>query len=64
MRIRERCPMVSYCSNPNCEVHNEDLFRPLEVAPLISCCLFIVLGLVIFVAAVVGSVVAVTNIKG
>jgi len=56
--------MVSYCLNPNCEVHNEDLFRPLEVAPLISCCLFIVLGLVIFVAAVVGSVVAVTNIKG
>jgi hypothetical protein len=56
--------MVPYCSNPNCKVHNEDLFRPLEVAPLISCCLFIAIGLVIFVAAVVGSVVAVINIRG
>lgn len=56
--------MISYCANPNCKVHNEDLFRPLEVAPLISCCLFICLGLAIFVIGIVASVIAVINIKG
>jgi hypothetical protein len=56
--------MVSYCSNPDCDVHNEDLFRPLEVAPLISCCLFIAIGLAIFVIGVVVAVIALINIKG
>jgi hypothetical protein len=55
--------MVSYCSNPDCDVHNEDLYRPLEMAPLISCCLFIVIGFVIAtITAVALVVLLVSNI--
>jgi hypothetical protein len=56
--------MVSYCSNPNCEVHNEDLFRPLEMAPLISCCLFIFVGLALFATAVVVAIIFLVNMRG
>ena len=56
--------MVSYCSNPNCEVHNDDLFNPPELAPLIGCGLFVVISLVIFVAVAVGLVITLVNIKG
>jgi hypothetical protein len=56
--------MVSYCSNPDCKVHNEDLFSPPELASIISCCLFIALGFAIFVVGVVVAVIALINIKG
>jgi hypothetical protein len=56
--------MVPYCPNPDCKVHNEDLFRPPEVAPLIGCCLFIFVGLALFATAVVAAIIFLVNIKG
>jgi hypothetical protein len=56
--------MVSYCVDPDCDIHNNDLFNPPQLAPLISCCLFIVVGLAIFAVIAIASVITLINIKG